>query len=481
MSVLIRIPSLDRPLALHHEWGTAHILITLQIWEEYGISTYNYNPVFTFENAGDKYPTDLGRIGDEDGNYYYTSYPPFTFYFPFLVFKLLGIYPDVLPIQILHLVLHFISAILIYFIVCNICSKPIGNKLFFPALLSSCLYIFLPNNLWYLCNVFSVEIFSQTLFLVALFATSYVLKDTYPNRKRNLILLITVFLLAFTEYIGFLFLIPLLFIIYRSQTKDSTRLISGLIIGGFSAFLFCIFIYSNICGVQCLVDNLIDRYHFRSGTTENSELQLTYFNLSSYSRIFTSYTWEYSRVFLMYFLALVATYIFIFKKSSLTELSRLEKNILVLSWVPVILHHLILFGFTAVQSFAVCKTSIPIIITIGILSNKLINVLTRKLKMVSLLITIILIPLLVFHFYKVNFRDYVNPGYKEIGVQIAKNNKSDELVFVTGYDAEFLICPQTNFYARRNVAYCKDINDAESKLKSFNIDKGVIFEINENR
>ena len=150
ISVIVRLPTINRPLALHYEWGMAHILITLQIWEENGISNYNFNPVYTFNNYGDKFSSNIGRLPDENKNHYYTSYPPFAFYFPFFIFKILGIYPDLLPLKILNLILHLFTSILIYTIISKICNKPVYGIIFYPALISAFIYIFLPVNLWYL-------------------------------------------------------------------------------------------------------------------------------------------------------------------------------------------------------------------------------------------------------------------------------------------------------------------------------------------
>ena len=55
---------------------------------------------------------------DAAGNYYYVSHPPFAYYFPFFIFKILHVRPDVFPLQLLNLAFHFISGLFIYFIVC---------------------------------------------------------------------------------------------------------------------------------------------------------------------------------------------------------------------------------------------------------------------------------------------------------------------------------------------------------------------------
>src|SRR5436190_14555087 len=82
LSVVVRIPTLDRPLSKHHEFCTAVSLRVLQIWDEAGIKTYHFNPVMTYPNAADKFINNFasasGKMMDAGGNFYYVSHPPFA-------------------------------------------------------------------------------------------------------------------------------------------------------------------------------------------------------------------------------------------------------------------------------------------------------------------------------------------------------------------------------------------------------------------
>ena len=65
----------------YHEWITAHTLLTCQIWEENGgPSAYNFNPVYTYPGEGNGHRDVLGGVAAKNGDVYYVSYPPFTFY-----------------------------------------------------------------------------------------------------------------------------------------------------------------------------------------------------------------------------------------------------------------------------------------------------------------------------------------------------------------------------------------------------------------
>jgi hypothetical protein len=48
LSVVVRLPMLNRPLSKHHEFCTAISLRIMQIWYDNGIEKYGYNPVMTY-------------------------------------------------------------------------------------------------------------------------------------------------------------------------------------------------------------------------------------------------------------------------------------------------------------------------------------------------------------------------------------------------------------------------------------------------
>ena len=62
VSIIIRIPNLNRPISKHHEFCTAVALRIIQIWDEVGISTYDFNPVMTYPNESDKYINNYGSV-----------------------------------------------------------------------------------------------------------------------------------------------------------------------------------------------------------------------------------------------------------------------------------------------------------------------------------------------------------------------------------------------------------------------------------
>ena len=118
VSILVRLPYLNRPLGMHHEWLTAQTLVIHSVWYQRGIASCGFNPIVTFALPADKNIfTPMGKIASPSGDYYYTSQPPFGYILPYLVLTSLGIRPDVLPLEIFNLFVHFACIVLVFLII----------------------------------------------------------------------------------------------------------------------------------------------------------------------------------------------------------------------------------------------------------------------------------------------------------------------------------------------------------------------------
>ena len=108
-SVFARAPKLNGYLGWHHQWLSAHTLLTLTIWDENGIANHNFNPVYTFGNPRDKHIQSLtSGIPDEKGDYYYVSYPPFSFLLAYFCLSVVQAPISPYSIYALNLLLHFV-------------------------------------------------------------------------------------------------------------------------------------------------------------------------------------------------------------------------------------------------------------------------------------------------------------------------------------------------------------------------------------
>src|ERR1044071_5028 len=111
LSVIVRLDNLKAPMGRHHEWLTGHVLTTLSIFEKNGMAEHYYSPVFTFPETAERALLNKQEFKDKNNYDYYTSYPPFCFIFPYLIFKLFHLKVSLLGIRIIGLGIHFICAL----------------------------------------------------------------------------------------------------------------------------------------------------------------------------------------------------------------------------------------------------------------------------------------------------------------------------------------------------------------------------------
>ena len=182
----------------------------MQIWYDNGIENYGYNPVMTYNNPADKFinnsANQSGRMLDKNGNYYYVSHPPFAYYFPYLIFKILHIRPDVLPLQIFNLVLHFISGLFVYFMVCLLSFNRARSLPYRSALVAFTIYIFLPVTLWFQGNVYMSDMAVHTFFIIGVYtALKMIIRQRFYSPKYIFFYILLLSLMIYTSWLGIFF------------------------------------------------------------------------------------------------------------------------------------------------------------------------------------------------------------------------------------------------------------------------------------
>ena len=106
-SLVVRVPHLDRPLSDHHEWLTAHSLISLDNWRSQGALEHNFALLQTYPSPANRFAkTPPTTLFAKDGKGYYTSFPPLAVILPYLLFSVLSIEPTALSLQIFNLFGH---------------------------------------------------------------------------------------------------------------------------------------------------------------------------------------------------------------------------------------------------------------------------------------------------------------------------------------------------------------------------------------
>lgn len=493
LSVLIRAPKLNQPLGRpHYETVTARILRTMQIIHHDGSLRYLFLPISTFGNKGDKNIVNQFLYKDEAGNYYNVSYPPFGHIMPLLVFYALGVSPDVLPLQIFNLVLHFFTALFVYLIVTLITPGQAKGRVNIPALLAFLIYVFAPGCLWFHSNVYTRDILVQPFFVIAIFLTLKILRAPVTNPIRLALLGLVTFLMVYTEWLGLLYAAAFgFYALFRFKSAQPRLAFIVICIASTAALALTLFHYSQIDGLDNIIRYYVHKYFFRSGFTANSSKGLSYFNMLSYKTVVRHYLMSFLPILLFLLVVLVmffAAYRRPFTRASL-QMNQRAFLCFYFCLMPVILHHALLFNQTAEHEFALLKTGVFIAVFSGFIYYKLSMSLftdpndeNRQLKrhFVHLLFTLVILLSVAQYAYH-NRKDYLS--YKTIGEEIAQTAKTDEVVFIsTGRKStgrKYWIRPSLIFYAQRNIARWQSEAAARDLLQQNDCERGIVFHLDD--
>jgi hypothetical protein len=490
-SIIIRLPFLNRPISFHHERLIIQPLVINQVWYRDGGWTYRFCPVMTYNNGADRYISNAAAsLLDDKGIYYYTSFPPFAYIFPYCMFSLLKIYPDVLPLQIFNVILHIISSIFIYFIVSLVTEKSNLHKTFYPSFIAFVFYIFSPGPLWFQSNVYMAEMCVQPIFICGIFLLALIIMKKTFSLLYYFLLVVVTFLMVYTEWLGVFYTIVGIGIAFLMFSNKRVRW-AGLIIGISAIISLCVtmFQYSTINGIQALYESTIHHYVQRSGLFETSTSYHNILSPLSWGNVFIHYLKSYGPLIVFLSYCIIVYY----HKRQTPVVTQKIKNVIsispglivvLISLIPVILHHLILFNFTAVHEYSVLKSGVFLSIMAGVMYDRLIiarsdnnNSNLRARRNIIHLCIFFAILLSIAQFIVLNFQN--DNSYKTIGEEIKQHIRSDEVIFMKTektYILNFVF-----YYAKRNIALWESYDRAQELLRLNNSPRGVIVSLTPNQ
>lgn len=476
ISLLIRLPWINRDLT-EQDSLTASILRYWVIWDINGITTYKFNPVTTFPdkylttNKNLDYSKNNSALKDKNNNYYYTSYPPFSYIFPYIILKFLHIPRGILSLRLFSMFFHFISSFFIFLIL----KLLIKQNIF--SLLGAIVYLFSPITLWYQGFVYMADMMVQSFWIIEIYLVSlYFLK----NKKNNFILLSCIgimnFIALYSEWLAvfFAFVIFIYAIIKIKKDKNNIIFASIIALSTFLALVLIIFQYSQISGFHNFLSHSIQKYLIRSGSEG--------FGQFSPFRIII----HYGKGFLPQLILLIILFFkYIIKPAStknygknfINMYTKQEIFVLMLAILPALFHHIVFFQFTVVHSFSALPGAVFIALLIGILANKTINVkqINNKTKFILFpIFSILFFALSYFIFIRFYVRYDTPMDYKNIGEKIHNLSKPDQIVFLIDKDS-WHPEQQLSYYAKRNFVVIDNTSDAPIWLKKEEQNKGIIF------
>lgn len=458
LSVLIRVPDLDRPLSKHHEFLTAISLRILQIWEKEGASNLRFLPRMNYEGKANKqinnHASTTGNMKDQEGNFYYVSHPPLAFILAYGFHFLLHLKVSVLSIQVFNLLFHFLSSIFIYLILLEF----FGKRSSIPFI-GFIIYLFDPSTLWFQSNTYMSDILVHFFFITTIFFLVKSKKTDFSFKSKNTFLLyLSLFLMCSCSYLGyFTGGVMALFFLYKTKEQRSQ----------FFHFLLVCFIcsltlyltvshYSQIAGIEHYLDQMKNRYAER-GIGSNGDLFHTFVAL------FKKYLIIILNTFINHgiVLSLLIFVIFRYRKLAIDTLKRIPKHLFLFSFLPVLLLNLFLPDYCG-HDFTTLYLSVTMTILLTWLTAFNFPI-SEKLERRTIILLSIYIFVSSLWYYVENLpgpNSIKGKPYAEgmnIGNFIKERSKKDLPVIIISKD---VLGPETVFYAERNIFEARDKEEA---------------------
>ncbi len=479
IALLIRSYGFNRPLSDHQEWLTAHTMLTLRFWDKEGISKHHFSPVYTASDSNSKYFQGLGGVIDSEGRSYYISYPPFGFILPFCFYKLLNLPFEAKWLQIFNLLLSLFSA---YFLFRIIDDLLLGNRTWLHWF-AQAMFQLSAAGLWFGCNVYFVDMLSWTLVTSITFYLLRMLAADQLKKIQLILLFILFFALAYTEWIAVLLAFVLsILIILSGRLKTHWRLILITGLATLSAICITLYQYSLISGWHNLMITLVDRYAGRSGLagTDRADGGISITNYEGYRGLSNHYL-ENFKPWLLLILALIVILIATkFSRKSVHDYRKWHLA-MALSVLPVILHHLVFFNFSAIHDFAEAKAGFPLAVLLVYLQNRLLTDLGDRtnLKLSYLTITfaaLLATSLSVHEYFKVNKCEISQYRFQTAGLYVKSHLPQNVTVFMKATENMNPAFPQFIYYAERNAFIYWNDTLAIDLMKRQHVAKGIVLE-----
>jgi hypothetical protein len=446
ISIVIRIPQLNRPLSKHHEFCTAIALRILKSWEENGIRKMRFKPSTNFGRTQDKYINNYasasGKMTDGKGNYFYISHPPLAYYFPYGIFHLLGIKVNVLPLQLFNIFFSLLCALGVYFIIYFLHYKP--DIINIPALIGAGVYLFNPAVLWFQGNVYMSDMFVQFFFVYAVLICVLIMKRQQNMFVKMLLLFFLSFCMVYTSWLGVFFCVATVILCIRGNFLLSLALIEILITSLVLGLAITYLQYARIAGIEVLKEEWLCRFNQRS-SFGNGFISF----LLSEAVIIKNYFFNYAALYAMLILGAAITY---YKRKRI-HMGTIARNIMAVSVLPIIFLHLFLADYSG-HDFTVLYAALPFSLFVVAFSS-----------------------MSVLQFYYINRPGEISQNGDRYDVQmkeglfINENASDNDVVFSVDHKP----LPETIWYAGKNIQRVSNETEAQTFLEATKQRSGIIF------
>ena len=476
LSCLLRLPNLNRPLANQWEICTGISLVQLDIWQRTGADNFHYLLPVNYPGVKELHVQNwkaYKKTKDTKGDYYYLSFPSFYLLIPYFLNQLFSFPISPLSLQLLNIFFHFLSLLLILK-TCQLLFPQKNLQVNSIGLIACFIYCFSPSPLWFHTNIY----LNFLLVIPILLFCNYQFLKIYFSEQISVSRFVQLggglFLLCFTEWIGFLtafsyFLISAYFFL---KTKQRKYISLGTTTGFTAIMAMGLYLWqcAGAVGWSTTINYFFYKYDEYSGSTQSPSFLLFL------TRLLLWFVRGYGPVLTIIIGLLVVIWI---NKHSLKRLISKKASLLfAVLIIPSLLRHLLLRDYTVHHEYSTLVDGLTISFFGGVLIAYIFeNQLLSKIKRALIGMTFLILNSVSFflqHFPgRKSFNGYPYDVARNIGTIINNYAAKDEAVFLVGYNREYEW--QLIWYAKTNVGFCKDFEEMNRKMQNLNITKAKAF------
>lgn len=489
LSIYIRMPYMERPLGRIEEWSTANDLRYIQIWYEEGGLKNKFALNSNYPNPADKHiinniNNDPSTIyHDKFGNYYYVSFPPFSLMFPYFIFKIFRITPDIMPLKWIGVFLQFVAAFFLYRIVGVVCKHSGLRYHRLAGLLAFLIYTFSSGPLFWWANVYIPEIAVQSLFAISLYLFLRIIWSDRPKRRHYALFGIAHFFMGYAEWLGLFFgAVIILYCLLHLKEMRYRVLFWLTLITSIAPVALTLWQYAEVNSFEALIKAMVARYRQRGG------------GLLTGSR-WQALHWPLWQIVLNYHIASYGYFLGVMAALAAGVLSMRNFKFRILTpafygaFAPAILYNIIFFNVVHLHAFYVLESGLGIGMLAGLLSAIFLTGMTARISSrtfkgalcVCLALLFATATLLSVSRYKSDF-EYTNPSFKLIGQYIGGLTPRRAMIFLGAGRTKFMgelyqVAPEVVWYAHRNIATWTNEADALALMKLNGVRRAAVFEL----
>ncbi len=488
-SLAIRFESIVSREVFDYEWHSSTVVRHMMTWYEEGALTHHFAPPVTFPGTANRHinnhsSIEDGRLGyqSDEGVYYYVSYPPFGYMAPYLTFLAFGVEPSVLALRIFNVVTQILCAGLLFVLMYGITRNTLAS------VGAYCLYLFTGISLFMHFANYMSDMFVQ-VFFIALGLLFYEI----ISRKRAIRadwMYYTAFTAVFcamvyTEWLGicvagFLFLYG---IYARKEVYGIPFIVLSVTVP--SVMLMLMFVqYASVADLGTFLSVMADRYalgYHKSTLGEPVSTPMRFVQILAH---YGKWYWMHITV------VLISGLVLFFRKEIHSFLRSLSVPntlaILLFFGVPVLLHHVLFFNWTAykIHFYSVLKTAPFFALVIPLAFMHIAHTYKGKLSTAVLILCMGIIFGGSLGTYAYHMRTQAgadNIEYCTLGTEFKKRSHPDEVIFIAPatQDGDFneIMSSVIVLCAERNFTMYRGPESAFELMRKNDTTKGIIFYI----